>query len=117
MFIVVISTFERETLKYYGKIPFDDILVIVVVTIVTIFSDLATAVIVGVLLSAVVFAWNKGKVIFAKKVVNAYGQKVYKINGLLFFASTVNFKNLFTIEKDPDEIVIDLKYAKVMDQS
>ena len=117
MFIVVISTFERETLKYYGKIPRNDMIVILAVSVITIFFDLATAVIIWVVLSTIMFAREKGKTLTARKFTNRNGQKVYKINGLLFFGSTLNFKNLFDLEKDPKEVIIDLKYAIVKDQS
>jgi len=117
MFMVVISTFEWESLKYGKKIPKQDIAVIAIVSLVTVFQDLATAVIVGVLLSTVMFAWEKGKRLDVNIVTNKQGFKIYKINGIIFFGSVLNFKNLFKISEDPDNVILDLKYAKVMDYS
>ncbi len=117
MFIVVISTFAWESLKYKGKVPAQDLVVIAVVSLVTVFVDLATAVIVGVVLSTVMFAWEKGKRLEAKVVTNKNGYKVYKINGLIFFGSVLNFKDIFTVKQDPKKVILDLKYAKVIDYS
>jgi sulfate permease, SulP family len=117
MFMVVVGTFEWESLKYGKKVPKQDILVIIVVSLVTIFADLATAVIIGVILSAVMFAWEKGKVIYVNIENDENGSKTYKINGTIFFASVLNFKELFDVNNDPDDIIIDFKYAKVMDHS
>jgi SulP family sulfate permease len=117
MFMVVISTFAWESLKYGKKIPRQDIFVIAVVSSVTVFADLATAVIVGVLLSTVMFAWEKGKRLEVDISTNTKGHKIYKINGIIFFGSVLNFKNLFNSKTDPKNIILDLKYAKVMDFS
>lgn len=117
MFMVVVGTFEWQSLKYRNKIPKEDILVIIVVTLVTIFSDLATAVIVGVILSALVFAWEKGKIIYVNLEYNKDGSKTYKINGSIFFGSVLNYKELFDVKNDPDHVIVDFKYAKVMDLS
>jgi len=117
MFMVVVGTFEWQSLKYGKKIPKQDFAVIAVVTLVTIFVDLATAVIIGVVLSALMFAWEKGKVIYVNVENDENGSKTYKINGSIFFGSVLNFKDLFDINNDPDDIIIDFKYAKVMDHS
>lgn len=117
MFMVVISTFKWETLKYRGKIPRADIIVMVAVTLITIFTDLATAVIVGVILSALAFAWEKGTEAAAKEVINDDGSKTYKLNGSVFFGSVLNFQDLFTPNEDPDHVILDFKKAKVMDYS
>ncbi|GEM05878.1 sodium-independent anion transporter [Halolactibacillus miurensis] len=117
MFMVVVGTFKWESLKYAGKVPRQDILVILIVTILTVFTDLATAVIAGVITSALMFAWEKGRVIYTNNEFEYDGSKIYKINGSIFFGSVLNFKELFTIEDDPDHVVIDFKYAKVMDHS
>ncbi len=117
MFIVVISTFKWESLKYGGKVPKEDLLIIAVVSVVTIFSNLATAVILGVVLSTVMFAWKKGKTLFVNTQFDDKGAKIYKINGLIFFGSVINFKALFEPNDDPKNIIIDLKYANVMDYS
>lgn len=117
MFMVVVGTFEWQSLKYGNKIPKQDWAVIIAVTVVTIFVDLATAVIIGVVMSALMFAWEKGKVIYANVEYDENGIKTYKINGSIFFASILNFKDLFDINNDPEDIIIDFKYAKVMDHS
>ncbi len=117
MFMVVISTFKWESLKYGKNIPREDFIVIIAVSVITIFQDLATAVIIGVLLSTVMFAWQKGKIMHCNTMTGKDGSKIYKINGVLFFGSILNFKNLFTLKKDPKKVVLDLKYAKVMDYS
>lgn len=117
MMMVVVGTFEWQSLKYGGKIPKKDFAVIAVVTLVTIFADLATAVIIGVVLSALIFAWEKGRVIYVNVENNEDGSKTYKINGSIFFGSVSNFQDLFDIENDPDEVIIDFKYANVMDHS
>lgn len=117
MFMVVVGTFEWQSLKYGNKVPKQDVLVILVVTLVTVFANLATAVIIGVILSALIFAWEKGKVIYVNIENDINGSKIYKINGSIFFASVLNFKDLFDFNNDPDDIIIDFKYAKVMDHS
>lgn len=117
MFMVVIGTFKWESLRYKNKVPAQDILVIVIVSLITIFADLATAVIVGVIVSALIFAWEKGKMIYANIEETESGEKTYKINGTIFFGSVLNFKEIFDFDNDPDEVVLDLKYAKVSDYS
>ncbi|MGO1818190.1 MAG: STAS domain-containing protein, partial [Senegalia sp. (in: firmicutes)] len=117
MFMVVVGTFEWQSLRYRKKVPVQDILVIIVVSIITIFADLATAVIVGVILSALMFAWEKGKVIYVNIENNEDGSKTYKINGSIFFGSVLNYKELFDINNDPENVIVDFKYAKVMDHS
>lgn len=117
MFMVVVGTFEWQSLKYGKKIPKQDFIVIAVVTLVTVFVDLATAVIIGVVLSALIFAWEKGKVIYVNVENDENVTKTYKINGTIFFGSVLNFKDLFDIKNDPDNVIIDFKYARVMDHS
>ncbi|UUV17622.1 SulP family inorganic anion transporter [Fusobacteria bacterium ZRK30] len=117
MFMVVIGTFKWESLKYGGKIPKTDVIVVLAVTFITIFQDLATAVIVGVILSALMFAWEKGKIIYANVETDENGEKIYKINGVLFFGSVYKLKEIFDVNRDPVDVILDLKYAKVMDFS
>lgn len=117
MFMVVIGTFKWETLKYRGKIPRSDIITIIVVTVITVFADLATAVIIGVILSALVFAWKKGTEAAAIEVNNKDGSKTYKLRGSIFFGSVLNFKDLFNPQDDPDHVILDFVRAKVMDYS
>lgn len=118
MFMVVVGTFKWQSLKYGNKIPKQDMLVIIVVTGATVMTDLVTAVIIGVILSVLMFAWEKGKVIYVNvELDEETGVKIYKINGSIFFGSVLNFKDLFDINNDPDRIIIDFKYAKVTDYS
>ncbi len=114
MFMVVISTFQWEIFKYKGRIPGQDILIIATVTILTIFTDLATAVIAGILLATIIFAWEKGKALEVKIQMNSKGHKIYKVNGVIFFGSMQKMKGEFDVANDPEIVILDLKYAKVM---
>ena len=119
MFMVVIGTFAWSSLKTLFKVPKSDALVIIVVTVVTVMADLAVAVIVGVILSALVYAWNAAKQITAstRPSVREAGALVYEIRGPLFFGSTAGFRELFKIKEDPELIVIDFAGSRVVDQS
>lgn len=116
MFMVVIGTFEWSSLRLYKKIPMSDFFVIVLVSVVTVLTDLAIAVFVGIIVSALVFAWDHGKHIKADK--NKEGNKIkYDLNGPLFFASVTSFKELFNFEDDPEHIYIDFKKSRIWDHS
>ena len=119
MFMVVIGTFAWSSLKTLFKVPKSDALIIIIVTVVTVMADLAVAVIVGVILSALVYAWNAAKQITAstRPSVREAGALVYEIKGPLFFGSTAGFRELFQIKEDPDLIVIDFNESRVVDQS
>lgn len=117
MFVVSEKTFEWGSFRLYGKIPKPDLLVILLVAGITVIADLAIAVIVGVIFSALVFAWEHAKQISIKTRTNEQGWKVYELQGTLFFASIAAFQNLFTPHDDPEEVVIDFKHAKVADHS
>lgn len=117
MFMVVISTFKWESLKYGKTIPLQDYFVIAVVSIVTIFLDLATAVIIGVLMSTVMFAWEKGKRMEVEILREEDGTKIYRVKGIIFFGSVLEFKDIFQYKDRAEVIRLDLKYAKVMDFS
>ncbi len=117
MFIVVIETFEWATFKFIRKIPLHDALIIITVTAVTVFTNLATAVIVGVIMASLVFAWQTAKKITAKEIIQENGIKSYMIYGPLFFGSSTHFKTLFSVANDPQEIIIDFKYSRVADHS
>ncbi len=116
MFMVVIGTFEWSSLRVIRKIPKSDALVLVLVSVVTVFMDLAIAVLVGIIVSALVFAWEKGKVIQAKVSLKG-GKKIYKLSGPLFFGSVRNFLDHFDVQKDPKNVYIDFKYSRVHDHS
>ena len=100
-----------------NKIPRSDAFVIVLVSTVTVCVDLAIAVLVGVIVSALVFAWKKGSRIEITSEVNHEGSKVYHLRGHLFFASTQNFAQLFNPQGDPDDVIIDFHYAGIHDHS
>lgn len=117
MFVVAEKTFEWGTLNLFGKVPKQDVLVGLLVGGVTIVADLAIAVIAGVIVSALVFAWEHAKHITVQVETNHEGQKVYALNGTLFFASIANFQTLFNIGEDPAHVVIDFKNARVVDHS
>ena len=119
MFMVVIGTFAWSSLKTLFKVPRSDALVIIVVTVVTVMADLAIAVVVGVILSALVYAWNAAKQITAstRPSVREKGALVYEIKGPLFFGSVTSFRELFQIKDDPDVVVIDFAASRVVDQS
>ena len=119
MFMVVIGTFAWNSLKILFFVPRSDALVTVLVTVVTVLEDLAVAVIVGVIVSALVFAWKSASRIRAIERLSRTekGAKVYEIEGPLFFSSTNSFIEIFNPDKDPKVIIIDFARSKVIDQS
>jgi len=116
MFMVSIGTFEFSSLRRIKHMQKSDAFVLLTVTIITVFADLAIAVIAGIIISALVFAWKHAK-IHARTEENEKGKKVYCLDGPLFFASVTSFAEQFNIEEDPDEVIIDFKNARVMDSS
>ena len=119
MFMVVIGTFAWNSLKILFFVPKSDALVTILVTVVTVLEDLAIAVIVGVIVSALVFAWKSASRIRAveRASTSEQGAKVYEIEGPLFFSSTNSFLEIFNPLKDPKVIIIDFARSKVIDQS
>jgi len=119
MFMVVIGTFAWNSLKLLFYVPKSDAIVIILVTIVTVLEDLAVAVVVGVIFSALVFAWKSASRIRAveRPSIRERGAKVYEIEGPLFFSSTNSFLEIFNPNQDPDIIIIDFANSKVIDQS
>ncbi len=118
MFMVVIGTFEWASLKMVRRMPRSDVFVMVLVAGYTvIMHDLASAVILGVIVSALVFAWQHATHIAADVKYNEHGSKIYQLHGPLFFASVSSFKEMFDVSKDPDDVVIDFYYSRVYDQS
>lgn len=117
MFIVVMGTFEWSSFRIFNKIPRHDAFVLVLVSGVTVVSDLAIAVIVGVIVSALVFAWENAKHIHVESYVDEKGSKVYELNGPLFFGSVKNFRDLFTPDDDPDDVIIEFQNSRVADHS
>ncbi len=117
MFVVVLGTFEWSSFRVLTKVPVTDALVIVIVSAVTVFTDLAIAVFVGVVFSALVFAWKHAKVIHAVRHVDDQGTKVYSIRGPLFFGSTKSLLDLFDAKNDPDDVIVEFEHARVSDHS
>lgn len=118
MIMVAIGTFEWASIKMIGKMPRHDIFVgILVATITVLLHNLALAVLIGVIISALVFAWESAKRIRAKKYVDEKGIKHYEIYGPLFFGSVTAFNAKFDIPNDPNEVIIDFRESRVVDMS
>ncbi|RUA12002.1 MAG: sodium-independent anion transporter [Flavobacteriia bacterium] len=118
MIMVALGTFEWASLKTFRRMPKSDVLVMVLVTLVTVFlHNLALAVLVGVIISALVFAWDNAKRIRARKYVDEEGVKHYEIYGPLFFGSTTLFAEKFDVLNDPEEVIIDFKESRLVDMS
>jgi len=117
MFVVVIKTFAWSTFNIINKVPKWDVIVILVVSVLTVMFDLAIAVICGIIISALIFAWQNALRIRARKIVDERGIKHYQIYGPLFFASTTLFLSKFDVDNDPQEVVIDFEESRIMDQS
>ena len=118
MIMVSIGTFEWASLKTFGKMPVMDVLVMVIVALVTVLlHNLALAVLIGVVISALVFAWENATRIRARKHIDEKGVKYYEIYGPLFFGSVQAFGDKFDVKNDPDEVVIDFQESRVADMS
>ena len=117
MFMVVIGTFAWSSFKVWNKVPKADVVVIVLVTLLTVLFDLAIAVLAGVVVSSLVFAWENAKRIRARKRIDEHGVKHYEIYGPLFFGCIELFNSKFDPKNDPDEVVIDFKESRIVDQS
>lgn len=118
MFMVAIGTFEWASLKIFRKVPLTDVVVMLLVTLVTVlFHNLALAVLLGVVISALAFAWENAKRIRARKYVDMDGVKHYEIYGPLFFGSVAAFAEKFDVHNDPAQVIIDFKESRVVDHS
>jgi SulP family sulfate permease len=117
MFVVVIATFEWTSFRTIGKVPLSDVLVIVAVTAITVWVDLAVAVISGVILSALVFAWKSAQHVRLSVVGESEGKRIYRLEGLLYFGSVRDFAEKFKPADDPDTVVLDFHEARVCDLS
>ena len=117
MFMVVIGTFEWSSFRIMGKIPMSDAFILILVSAVTVATDLAIAVVVGVIVSALVFAWQHAKHIKVTSYINEMEGKVYELEGPLFFASVKNFQDLFDPKNDPDDVVVEFQNSRVYDHS
>lgn len=118
MIMVAIGTFEWASLKTFNRMPRSDIFVMLLVTLVTaVLHNLALAVVVGVIIAALVFAWDNAKRIRANKYTDEAGIKHYEIYGPLFFGSVTAFNEKFDVKNDPDEVIIDFAESRVVDMS
>ena len=118
MIMVSVGTFEWASLRTFNKMPTSDLFVMVVVTLITaVLHNLAVAVLVGVIIAALVFAWDNAKRIRARKHIDENGAKHYEIYGPLFFGSVTVFNEKFDVLNDPDEVIIDFKESRVVDMS
>lgn len=116
MFMVVIATFEWSSFRIMRKIPKMDAFVIILVSLVTVLTDLAIAVVVGVIVSALVFAWESARSIYVETQEDD-NHKTYVLHGQLFFASISQFRDLFDPKNDPQDVTIDFRYSRVWDHS
>ncbi len=117
MFMVVLATFEWSSLRIMGRIPRTDAFVLILVSAVTVMTDLAIAVVIGVIVSALAFAWEHARHINVKASDEGDGTRVYELNGPLFFGSVKNFLDLFNPQEDPDEVIVEFQNSRVVDHS
>ncbi|QTH64646.1 SulP family inorganic anion transporter [Psychrosphaera ytuae] len=117
MFMVVLGTFEWASFRILRGANKEDAFVLILVTGVTVIADLAIAVIVGVIVSALVFAWKHASHINAKTRIDEEGWKVYELDGPLFFGSVSYFRDLFKVDQDPEHVVIEFKESRIWDSS
>lgn len=117
MFVVAQQTFAWGSLRVLGKVPLNDAVVVVAVTIITVFTDLATAVLCGILIAALAFAWQHSREVRADIDESLPGHKTYTPHGTLFFASTTHFQALFDPQNDPQQVVVNCQYLHLVDHS
>lgn len=117
MFMVVIGTFAWSSFRIIRKIPIADAIVLIAVSAITVWKDLAVAVIAGVIISALVFAWKNATMIRARKRMQPDGTKTYEIWGPLFFGSIQSFNSKFDVKNDPENVEIDFVESRVSDHS
>ncbi|MFT5847450.1 SulP family inorganic anion transporter [Psychroserpens sp.] len=117
MFMMVIETFAWSSFRIIRKIPLSDAVVLIIVSAVTVIFDLAIAVFIGVIVSALVFAWKNAIMIRARKRIKEDGTKIYEIWGPLFFGSIQNFNTKFDVKNDPQNVEIDFVESRVSDHS
>ena len=117
MMVVVVGTFEWSSFRILNNIPRSDAFVLILVSAVTVFTDLAIAVVAGVIVSALVYAWGNATRILAVTHSNKMGGKVYQLHGPLFFGSVASFRDIFTPDEDPDDVVVDFRFSRVADHS
>ena len=117
MFVVAQQTFAWGSLRVLGKVPLQDALVIVAVTVITVFTDLATAVLCGIVIAALNFAWQHARDMRADIDDSSPGMRVYLPHGTLFFASATHFQELFQLASDPARVILDCRHLHMADHS
>jgi len=118
MFMVVIATFEWESFRLLPRMPKSDAFILVSVTLITVFTNLATAVLLGVLLAALTYVWKSSKHIYCEAVQDVpRGTRMYRLHGQLFFGSVSKFKTLLNPPTEPDTVVLNLEHARILDYS
>ena len=118
MFMVSVGTFEWASLKMFRKMPITDVIVMIVVAGVTVvFHNLAVAVFIGIIISSLAFAWEHATNIHARPQIDEDGNKIYKVDGPLFFGSVAAFQERFNVADDPETIIVDFRKSKVLDHS
>ena len=117
MFVVAQQTFAWASLRVLNKVPLNDVLVIVAVTVITVFTDLAFAVLCGIIIAALNFAWQQARQLYADSSLERDGSKLYRVHGTLFFASTTTFLNQFDPANDPAQVTLDCRHLSFVDYS
>lgn len=117
MFVVAQQTFAWASLRVINKVPKNDVLVIIAVTVITVFTDLAVAVLCGIVIAALNFAWQQARELYADTHQEADGSKLYRLHGTLFFASTTPFLNQFDPANDPAQVTLDCRHLSFVDYS
>ena len=117
MLVVAQQTFAWASLRVLNKVPLNDVLMILVVTAITVLTDLATAVLCGIVLAALNFAWQQARSLYADSHIEADGSKLYRVHGTLFFASVTSFLQQFDATQDPQQVTLDCRHLSFMDYS
>jgi SulP family sulfate permease len=117
MLAVAQQTFAWASLRVLGKVPWNDVLVIIAVTLITVLTDLATAVFCGIVIAALNFAWTHARELYAETQLQDDGSKHYLLRGTLFFASTTQFLNLFDASGDPHDVTLNCRHLNFVDYS
>jgi SulP family sulfate permease len=117
MFVVSQQTFAWASLRVLNKVPLNDVLVIIAVTVITVFTDLAIAVLCGIIIAALNFAWQQARELYADSYQESDGSKLYRLHGTLFFASTAPFLNQFDPANDPAQVTLDCRHLSFVDYS
>lgn len=117
MFVVAQQTFAWASLRVLNKVPLNDVLMIIAVTVITVFTDLAAAVMCGIVIAALNFAWQHARELYADQHIEPDGSKLYRVHGTLFFASVTPFLNRFDIANDPTHVTLDCRHLSFVDYS